>query len=63
MLDISGIVDTIQNDPGAVAAVLQDSYKEVEAGTTQISTTGETFTGINVSVTDINAILMVYQAF
>lgn len=54
VLDISGIVDTIQNESGTVAKLLQDSYREVAAGTSQISTTGETFTGISTAVTEMS---------
>ncbi len=50
---ITGIVDRIQNESSLVVASLQNGYKEVEQGTGQIITTGETFTNISVSVTDM----------
>lgn len=48
--DITGIVTNIQNESGAVTESLQTGYKEVEEGTIQIRTTGETFGNINEAV-------------
>ena len=48
--DITRIVNNIQNGFGVVTESLQDGYKEVEQGTSQIITTGETFNEINSSV-------------
>ena len=49
--DITRIVTNIQNGFGVVTESLQDGYKEVEQGTNQITTTGETFKEISSSVT------------
>jgi len=51
--DITGIVDSIQNESSIVATSLQDGYEEVEQGTNQIRTTGETFAGINTAIIDM----------
>ena len=51
--DITRIVNNIQNGFGVVTESLQDGYKEVEQGTSQIITTGETFNEINSSVIGI----------
>ncbi|SDK01710.1 methyl-accepting chemotaxis protein [Sediminibacillus albus] len=51
--DITGIVNSIQTESGNVTESLQSGYKEVEQGTAQIKTTGETFKGINTSVTSM----------
>lgn len=51
--DITGIVNNIQNGFSLVTESLQDGYKEVEKGTDQIKTTGETFTWISTSVTEM----------
>lgn len=51
--NITDIVNNIQRESSAVAASLQDSYKEVEEGTSQIVTTGETFNEISTSVTEM----------
>ena len=48
--DITRIVTNIQNGFGVVTESLQDGYKEVEQGTSQITTTGETFKEISSSV-------------
>ncbi|WP_079475666.1 methyl-accepting chemotaxis protein [Marinococcus halophilus] len=48
--DITGIVEGIQNESSSVAASLQAEYKEVELGTSQIQTTGETFNTINTAI-------------
>ncbi|GGM38024.1 putative sensory transducer protein YvaQ [Paraliobacillus quinghaiensis] len=45
--DITGIVNTIQNESTTVTKSLQGGYEEVEKGTNQIKTTGETFTNID----------------
>ena len=49
--DITRIVNNIQNGFNVVTESLQDGYKEVEQGTSQITTTGETFKEISSSVT------------
>ncbi|WP_407646963.1 methyl-accepting chemotaxis protein [Bacillus fonticola] len=51
--DITGIVNTIQQESSNVTASLQDGYEEVTKGTNQIKTTGETFAGISDSVTEM----------
>lgn len=45
--EITGIVENIQEGFGVVTESLQTSYKEVEKGTNQIETTGETFNDIS----------------
>jgi methyl-accepting chemotaxis protein len=49
--DITRIVTNIQNGFNAVTESLHGGYKEVEQGTVQIKTTGETFHEISTSVT------------
>ena len=51
--EITGIVENIQNGFGTVTKSLQDGYKEVEIGTTQIETTGKTFNDISKQVTEM----------
>ncbi|MFZ3577034.1 methyl-accepting chemotaxis protein [Virgibacillus sp. DJP39] len=51
--DITGIVDNIQNETSTVTKSLQSGYSEVELGTSQIKTTGETFNGISDAVTEM----------
>ncbi len=51
--DISGIVTSIQQESASVAGSLQDGYKEVEKGTNQMKTTGDTFTEINSAITEM----------
>lgn len=51
--DITEIVNRIQNESSVVAASLQDGYKDVEQGTEQIITTGETFKNISTAITDM----------
>lgn len=51
--DITDIVTNIQNESTVVANSLQDGYKEVERGTTQIDVTSDKFTGINQAVIDM----------
>lgn len=51
--DITGIVEGIQNESSSVTASLQAGYKEVEIGTTQIQTTGETFNTINTAIQEM----------
>ena len=51
--EITGIVENIQNGFGTVTESLQDGYKEVEIGTTQIETTGKTFNDISKQVTEM----------
>ncbi|WP_318936997.1 methyl-accepting chemotaxis protein [Oceanobacillus halotolerans] len=53
--DITEIVSTIQNESSIVTSSLQDGYTEVEEGTKQIETTGETFKGISSFVTEMAA--------
>lgn len=51
--DITGIVTNIQNESTDVAKSLQIGYTEVEKGTSQMKTTGETFVTINDAVEDM----------
>ena len=51
--EITGIVGNIQNGFTTVTESLQEGYKEVEKGTTQIETTGSTFNDISQSVKDM----------
>ncbi|HLR14748.1 MAG TPA: methyl-accepting chemotaxis protein [Bacillota bacterium] len=51
--DITGIVESIQNESSAVTESLQEGYKEVELGTKHIQTTHETFKQISEAVTDM----------
>ena len=51
--DITSIVEGIQNESSSVTASLQAGYKEVETGTTQIQTTGETFNTINTAIQEM----------
>ncbi|MEN1970050.1 methyl-accepting chemotaxis protein [Lentibacillus sp. N15] len=51
--DITGIVDRIQSESSNVTQALEAGYKEVEKGTNQITTTGETFTKISKAVTEM----------
>lgn len=51
--DISGIVDTIQNEFSIVTNSLNSGYEEVKHGTQQIRLTGEKFTGIKNSVSEM----------
>ncbi|MFZ3577032.1 methyl-accepting chemotaxis protein [Virgibacillus sp. DJP39] len=51
--DITGIVSGIQNETSIVTNSLNQGYSEVEQGTNQIRTTGETFKGISTAVTDM----------
>ncbi|UPG62590.1 methyl-accepting chemotaxis protein [Metabacillus endolithicus] len=48
--DITNIVDYIQNETKEVAKSLESGYSEVEEGSVQIRTTGETFEDINKSI-------------
>ncbi len=48
--EITVIVNRVQSETGAVTASLEGGYKEVEKGTSQIVTTGETFAEIESSV-------------
>lgn len=48
--NITEIVDRIQTESSLVAASLQHGYKEVEEGTNQIETTGETFKKISIAI-------------
>ncbi|WP_390622116.1 methyl-accepting chemotaxis protein [Bacillus tuaregi] len=51
--DITAIVQNIHSGFHIVTESLQDGYKEVERGTAQVETTGETFTMISQSVTEM----------
>jgi len=51
--NITEIVDRIQSESSSVVESLLDGYKEVEQGTNQIATTGETFGRISLSVTEM----------
>ncbi|WP_339217020.1 methyl-accepting chemotaxis protein [Ornithinibacillus sp. FSL M8-0202] len=53
--DITQIVEKIQTDTTGVVHSLQSGYTEVEKGTGQIKTTGETFEKINDSVKEMVA--------
>jgi len=53
VLNITGIVDRIQSETSLVSGSLQDGYKEVEEGTSQIEITGETFGKISLAVTEM----------
>jgi len=51
--DITGIVDTIQNESSNVAASLEAGYTEVERGSEQLQATSKTFTEISASVNEM----------
>lgn len=51
--NITDIVDRIQNESGLVVEALQNGYKDVEEGTSQIVSTGEMFKNISGSVTNM----------
>ncbi|MBP1971208.1 methyl-accepting chemotaxis protein [Virgibacillus natechei] len=51
--DITGFVSAIQNESSTVAESLKEGYTEVEKGTSQIKTTGETFSDISTSVNEM----------
>ncbi|MBO1002004.1 methyl-accepting chemotaxis protein [Pseudogracilibacillus auburnensis] len=51
--NITTIVNDIQSESNLVTSSLQEGYKEVEQGTTQIITTGETFNQISSAVTEM----------
>ena len=51
--DITHIVNSIQSESSLVTDSLQGGYKEVENGTNQIKTTGETFGKINQSLLEM----------
>ncbi|WP_323740418.1 methyl-accepting chemotaxis protein [Filobacillus milosensis] len=51
--EITGIVDGIQTESSGVVTSLQNGYSEVEKGTNQIKTTGETFGKISSAVTEM----------
>lgn len=53
VMNITEIVDNIQSESSIVADSLRDSYKEVESGTEQIITTGETFANIQSATTEM----------
>ncbi|MET3683168.1 methyl-accepting chemotaxis protein [Alkalibacillus flavidus] len=52
--EITGIVDSIQNESSNVVNSLQSGYSEVEKGTEQIKTTGETFDQISGAVGEMS---------
>lgn len=51
--DITGIVNGIQSETNLVTDSLKGGYIEVEQGTSQIRTTGETFKGISSAVSNM----------
>ncbi|MBP2077271.1 methyl-accepting chemotaxis protein [Oceanobacillus polygoni] len=51
--DITGFATNIQHESSNVAKALTTGYAEVEAGTAQIKSTGETFHKISASVTEM----------
>ena len=51
--DITGFVNTIQSESKNVSASLREGYAEVEEGSAQIKTTGQTFNKISKSVTSM----------
>ena len=53
VLNITDIVEQIQSETSLVSGSLQDGYKEVEEGTSQIEITGETFGKISSAVTEM----------
>lgn len=52
---ITDMVDNIQEETNLVTASLQEGYKEVQAGTSQIKETRDTFQTISTSVTEMVA--------
>ncbi|WP_066187303.1 methyl-accepting chemotaxis protein [Gracilibacillus timonensis] len=61
--DITGLVGNIQTESNEVASSLENGFKEVEKGTEQIGTTGESFQQINTSISGmVNHVeLMVHE--
>ncbi|KUP22551.1 methyl-accepting chemotaxis protein [Paenibacillus sp. DMB5] len=60
--DITLLVTKIKSDSSIVVKSLRNGYDEVEQGTTQINTTGETFNEINSEVIEmVESILVVSQ--
>ena len=53
VMNITDIVDNIQAESSAVANSLKESYQEVESGTEQVITTGETFSRISTATTEM----------
>ncbi len=51
VVNITDIVTTIQNESNTVSTSLQNGYQDVERGTKQIETTGETFKQISTAIT------------
>lgn len=51
--DLTNIVVSIQDESNIVTVSLQDGYKEVKQGTSQIQKIRETFAGINSAVTEM----------
>src|SRR5699024_5096021 len=54
VMNITDIVDNIQAESSAVANSLKESYQEVECGTEQVTTTGETFSRISTATTEMS---------
>lgn len=52
--DITSIVQSIQTESSTVAKSLQEGYEEVEKGTDQIRTTGETFKTLQQSINEVS---------
>ncbi|WP_068675225.1 methyl-accepting chemotaxis protein [Oceanobacillus sp. Castelsardo] len=60
--DITDIVTNIQNETNLVTESLEGGYKEVQLGTEQIETTGETFGNISEAVTEmVNSITVISE--
>lgn len=51
--DITGIVNTMQEESGSVATSLQEGYVEVEKGTKQLQETNKTFSEIRDAMQDV----------
>src|SRR5699024_8486362 len=51
--DITQIVSNILSETQTFTASLENGYKEVESGTTQIELTGEKFNGMNAALTEM----------
>jgi len=53
VMEITNIVSNIQTESNAVSNALQDGYKQVSAGTSQIKQTGKTFEEITQAVREV----------
>ncbi|RWZ51389.1 methyl-accepting chemotaxis protein [Halobacillus fulvus] len=53
IVDITGIVNMIQSESGEVVETLKQGYQEVDEGSTQIETTGQTFADISHAVANM----------